>query len=215
MGLELKKGDQVIFLLDRSGSMDTQDCDNQSRYDYAKEKIKTFVRGASKFDPDGVSIHFFNYKVEQHKNVATPEQVDALIEAHRPGGGTRTDLAFEAAWREHKASGSAATFVICFTDGNPEGYEAEVENEIKNICNAMSNPEEFRISILTVGKRSKELAAWLEKIDSQLNAKYDIISHEELDSVDFDGAIADLIGSSTTAEEAAAGKTQGKTTTHV
>lgn len=215
MGLELKKGDQIIFLVDRSGSMDTTDCDGDSRYNCVREKIKAFVRGASKFDPDGVSVHLFNNRVELHTDVADPATVDKLIDAHKPGGGTATHLAIQAAWREHKTKSSAATFVVLFTDGDPS-EPTEVENTIVNITKTMSSPEEFRLSFLTVGKRSPELSSWLERLDSSLKgAKYDIVGVEELNNVDFDQAIADLIGSTTTTAEAAAGTVAGKATTTI
>jgi hypothetical protein len=215
MGLELKKGDQVIFLVDRSGSMDTSDCDGDTRYNCCREKIKAFVRGASKFDPDGVSVHLFNNRVELHTDVADPAAVDKLIDTHRPGGSTATHLAIQAAWKEHRAKSSTATFVIIFTDGDPS-EPTEVENTIVNITKSMSSPEEFRLSFLTVGQRSPELSAWLERLDSSLKgAKYDIVGVEELNEVDFDQAIADLVGSTNTNAEAAAGTATGKITTHV
>jgi Mg-chelatase subunit ChlD len=215
MGLELKKGDQVIFLVDRSGSMATADCDGDTRYNAVRESLKAFVRGAAKYDPDGVSIHFFNNKVETHSDVSDVATVDKLIDTHGPGGGTATHLAIQAAWKEHRTKQSAATFVMIFTDGEPSEPE-EVKKTIVNITNTMNNPEEFRLSFLTVGQRSPELSAWLSALDSDLKgAKYDIVGVEELSGVDFDAAVADLIGSSTTTAEAAAGTVTGKTTTHI
>lgn len=215
MGLELKQGDQVIFLVDRSGSMATSDCDGDTRYNAVRETIKAFVRSASKYDPDGVSIHFFNNRVETHNDVATPDAVDKLIDAHSPGGGTNTDLAIQAAWKEHKAKISTASYVIVFTDGEPTDQSA-VEKTIANITQTMTNPEEFRLLFLTVGERSAQLSAWLTRLDSALpGAKYDIVGVEELAGVDFEQATADLIGSTTTTGDAAAGNSTGKTTVRI
>jgi len=195
--------------------MNTADCEGDTRYNAVRESIKAFVRGAAKYDPDGVSIHFFNHAVEVHPDVATPEAVDKLIDTHKPGGGTATNLAIKSAWNEHKFKKSQATFVIIFTDGEPS-EPVEVEHQIVNITNAMTSPEEFRLLFLTVGQRSAELSRWLSALDSSLQgAKYDIVGVEELTGVNFEQAVADLIGSSTTADEAAAGKTAGKATAHV
>jgi len=195
--------------------MDTPDCDGDTRYNAVREKLKAFVRGASKFDPDGVSIHFFNNRVETHADVADVNVVDQLIDTHRPGGGTATHLAIQAAWKEHRQKQSTASFVMAFTDGEPSEPE-EVKKSIVNITNTMNNPEEFRITFLTVGVQSPQLKAWLSALDSDLKgAKYDIVGVEELNNVDFDQAVADLIGSSTTSAEAAAGNTAGKATTTI
>jgi len=215
MGLELRKGDQVIFLVDRSGSMLTNDCDGDTRYNSVRESLKAYVRSAAKFDPDGVSIYFFNNSVEAHADVADPAAIDTLIDSHAPGGGTNTHLAIQAAWKEHKAKNSQATFVIIFTDGDPSDREA-TEKAIVNITNTMTTPEEFRLLFLTVGKRSSELQQWLSNLDSALKgAKYDIVGVEELTGVDFEQAAADLIGSTNTTAEAASGTAKGKATTHI
>jgi Mg-chelatase subunit ChlD len=215
MGLELKKGDQIQFLIDRSGSMATADCDGETRYNHSKEKVKAFVRGASSFDPDGVSVHFFNNRVEAHKNVSTEAEVDRLIDQHKPGGGTATHLALQTAWNEHRSTGAKASFIFVITDGEPS-EPADTERQIVSITQSVSSPEEFRIAFLTVGKRTPELQQWLTNLDSNLKgAKFDIVSVEELDNVDFDQAVADLIGSSTTADEAAAGHVAGKATTQI
>lgn len=215
MGLELRKGDQIIFLVDRSGSMATTDCEGDSRYNAVRETIKAFVRSAAKYDPDGVSVHLFNNHVELHPDVATPEAVDKLIDTHQPAGGTATDLAIQAAWKEHKAKASQSTFVIIFTDGEPSDPSA-VEKAIINITKTMTTPEEFRLLFLTVGVRSPELAQWLAMLDNSLaGAKYDIVGVEEMAGVDFEAAAADLIGSTNTTAEAAAGTATGKATAHV
>lgn len=217
MGLEMKKGDQIIFLVDRSGSMATADCEGgATRYEYVRETVKTFVQAASQFDPDGVSVHLFNNRVELHPNVADVQVLNRLIDTHKPGGSTDTAKAIEAAWLEHAACPpGTSTFVMIFTDGEPDDQEA-VKREIVGITKKMKTPEEFRLSFLTVGERSSALTQFLEDLDSNLKgAAFDIVGVEEAAGIDFQSAIADLIGSSTTAGEAAAGNTAGKATTHV
>jgi Mg-chelatase subunit ChlD len=217
MALEIKAGDQIIFLVDRSGSMDEADCGGgETRYNHSKEKIAAFVTAASKYDPDGVSVHLFGGgNVDLHEDVKTKDEVEKLINAKRPGGGTPTEKALQAAWNEHARKGSESTFVYVFTDGEPNEKQA-VANTIIAITKKMKGPEEFRISFLTVGVRSAALQKYLETLDSGLtNAMFDIVSVDELDNVDFQQAADNLIGSTTTAGEAAAGKTGGKVTTQI
>jgi Mg-chelatase subunit ChlD len=218
MALEIGKGAQVIFLVDRSGSMDTPDCDGgETRYRHAKEKIKAFVTAASKYDPDGVSVHLFNNSVDLHQDVATADAVDALVKEKKPGGGTATEKALKAAWNEHATKGNQSTFVFVFTDGEPNEQQAVIDTLVQ-ITKKMKSAEEFRISFLTVGKRTPDLQAFLSKLDSELSpagAVFDIVSVDELDNVDFQQAADNLIGSSTTNAEAAAGQTTGKVTTQI
>lgn len=219
MGLELKKGDHIDFLVDRSGSMAESDCDGDTRYHFCRESIQSFVKAAVNFGLAAPAVRFFNNKVDSYANVSTAEEVANLIDAHKTGNSTRTDLAITAAWNDHlarkKAGDTNGTHVIIFTDGEPDD-KSVVEKTIVGITNTMSNPEEFRLLFLTVGVPSTELAQWLEDLDDSLKgAKYDIVGVEKAGETDFAQAVADLIGSTTTQGEAAAGQTQGKATSHI
>lgn len=191
---ELNKGDQFIIALDVSGSMQAQDTPSgQSRLAYTMETLKVFVREAAKWDPDGVSFYSFNNRLEQHPDVTSVEQIDAMLAVLKPGGGTSTEVAITAAYQEHKKKGSEQTFLILFTDGEPSDPEA-VKKAVVDITNQVKDEKEFRISILTVGHRSPQLDKWLDDLDDHLDAaKYDIIDIEKLEDVNFEDAVAKAI----------------------
>lgn len=191
---ELNKGDQFIIGFDISGSMQTRDCPgNSTRFEYVKETMKVFIAEASKWDPDGVSFYPFNNHCQEFPDVASVEAVNDMVSKLRPGGGTYTHLPIQAAYKEHKAKGSEQTFLLLFTDGEPTEPEM-VKQAIVAIANDVKDEKEFRISILTVGKRSPELAKWLDDLDNHLTAaKYDIVDVEELENVDFEQAVANAI----------------------
>lgn len=192
---EVHKGDQFILALDASGSMNATDTPSgESRFKYALETFKVFVQEANKLDPDGVSFYSFQgNKVDQHADVKTTDEIDQMIKKLTPGGGTPTDKAIAAAYKEHKAKGSAQTLFIMVTDGEPSDPEA-VKKTCIDITNDIKNEMEFRISIVTVGNRSAELDKWLEDLDEHLDgAKYDIIDISKMEEVDFQQACANAI----------------------
>jgi uncharacterized protein YegL len=207
-------GHRVILLIDRSGSMDTDDCEGQTRYTYLREKIKAFVPAAAAVAAgNNVTAIFFNHttKVE---HLSTADSVDISLRTNRPAGGTATHLAIEEAYKQHLIDPSIPTLVFLVTDGQPDSTDA-VNKEIVSVTKRLSKPEDFRIMVLTVGERSPGLSKWLEQLDSELGplgAKFDIVGQNNLNEVNFQEAAAELIGSTTTNSEAAAGKTEGKVT---
>lgn len=195
--LELNKGDQFIIGLDISGSMGSTDTPgSMSRYLYSLETLKTFVREAAKWDPDGVSFYLFGAKLQAFRDLK-PEEIDSKLKGIKLEGATMTHLAIDAAYAEHKDKKNEQTFFMLFTDGEPSDPDA-VRQSIIKITNDVKDEKEFRIAFITVGNRSPELDAWLTALDdtlTQSGAKYDIVDVKKLEDVDFmaavDGALND------------------------
>lgn len=194
---ELNKGDQFIIAIDISGSMAATDCPGQvNRLRYTLETLHVFAQEAFKWDPDGVSFYPFNHQVFPMPDVKTLEEIDAKISTLKPGGGTDTASVINAAYQEHKTKKNEQTFLIVFTDGQPED-EAAVEQVIINITNEVKDEKEFRIEILTVGQRTADLNKWLTDLDDNLKreggAKYDIVNVQRMEDVDFRSAVEHAI----------------------
>lgn len=193
--LELNKGDQFIIGLDISGSMGATDCPGGlSRIAYTLETLKTFVREAAKWDPDGVSFYPFGAQCHAFPDMQ-PDDIDAKLAGIRLEGATMTHLAIDRAYAEHKTKKNEQTFLMIFTDGEPSD-PAAVQKSIVSITNDVSDEKEFRIAFLTVGVRSAGLDAWLTQLDDALpGAKYDIVDVKRIEDVDFmaavDGALND------------------------
>lgn len=195
--LELNKGDQFIIGLDISGSMTSQDCPgNLTRFQYTLETVKTFVREAAKWDPDGVSFYPFGAQVHAYRDLK-PEDIDAKIAGLRMEGATMTHLAIRAAYQEHKEKKNEQTFFMLFTDGEPSDPDA-VKQAIIDITKDVKDEKEFRIAFITVGNRTSALNQYLIDLDDNLKsngAKYDIVDVKKLEDVDFmaavDGALND------------------------
>lgn len=189
--LELNKGDQFIIGLDISGSMGATDCPGgMSRINYTLETVRTFVREAAKWDPDGVSFYPFGATVHAFPDLK-PEDIDTKLVSIKLEGATMTHLAVNRAYAEHKAKNNEQTFLMIFTDGAPSDPDA-LRNEIVRITNDVKDAGEFRIAFITVGERTAELDKYLTDLDDNLTsggAKYDIVDVKRLEDVDFMAAV--------------------------
>lgn len=211
------KGHNVIVGIDRSGSMDTRDCEGQTRYGYLGEKLAVFV-GAAVESANGNQVTglFFNDQVKQ-VTFTTQKEAEAAMQQYRTGGSTGTHNVIEAAYKLSQNTPGIPTMLFLVTDGHPDSEQA-VDKEIVSITKRIKNPEDFRIMILTVGERTPALTTWLQHLDSDLGglgAQYDIVGQNNLQEVDFREAAAELIASTTTNDEALAGSVSGKTTSRI
>jgi uncharacterized protein YegL len=208
------QGSNVIVGIDRSGSMDTRDVEGQSRYNFLKEKLIAFVGEAVKSAANNqVTAIFFSSGIHDLV-LRNSSDAEAAFNKYPVGGSTATDLAINEALRVYKANPSIPVLFFLVTDGHPDD-QTLVDRAIINVTKQITQPEDFRIMILTVGQRDANLTAWLEHLDADLGpagAKYDIVGVNNLQEVDFKEAAAELIASTTTNDEATAGATAGKTT---
>lgn len=189
--LELNKGDNFIFAIDVSASMQATDTPSgQQRIEYLKEKVNVFIGEAAKWDEDGIDIVLFGHAVRTEKGV-TPEKAKEIIAPLKADqGSTDTAGAISAAWKAHKDGGYKQSVLFLATDGEPND-EQKVFTTIADITQQLTDEHEFAISLLTVGKPGAGLQAFLTKLDDALpGAKHDIVDVKALDEVDFMAAFA-------------------------
>jgi len=211
------QGHNVIVGIDRSGSMDTRDCEGNTRYKYLGEKLVAFVGSAVSTAADNkVTALYFNDGVKE-VTLTTAEEAASAMKHYSTGGSTETALVLEAAYKVAQKTPTVPAMFFLVTDGHPNS-EPAVDKEIISITKRIKNPEDFRIMILTVGQRDEHLEKWLEHLDSDLGpmgALFDIVGQNNLNEVDFREAAAELIKSTTTNDEAAQGAVQGKVTQRI
>jgi Mg-chelatase subunit ChlD len=188
--LELNKGDNFIFGVDVSASMQTTDCPgNTSRIEYLKETVIAFATEASKWDEDGIDVISFGANVRTVKGV-TAEKAKEIIGAFKAiEGMTDTAACIREAYKLHKAGGYPQTVLFLATDGAPSDREA-VKDAIRTIASELKDEHEFAISILTVGDIGPDLQSFLIELDDNLKAKHDIVDVKHLEAVDFMAAFA-------------------------
>jgi|WetSurMetagenome_2_1015567.scaffolds.fasta_scaffold689055_1 hypothetical protein len=184
--LELNKGDNFIFAVDVSASMQSRDCPGGvSRIDYLKEGVKTFATEASKWDTDGIDVLTFGAKVTPYRNV-TAETAGKIIDGIAANEGmTDTAAVIKSAYKMHRDGNYDQTVLFVATDGAPSDRDAVIKT-ISGITQELREEHEFAISFLTVGKIDDNLQSFLTTLDDALpGAKYDIVDVKALESVDF------------------------------
>ncbi len=184
---ELNRGDNFIFGIDVSGSMQARDTPSgASRIEYLKEQVITFAREASKWDEDGIDVIRFGHEIRVYEKVTAEKAADIIGPLSASESQTRTDLVIAKAYDLHVAGGYEQTVLFLATDGEPTGVTTDdVKQTIRDIAAKLKDEHEFAISILTVGKRSPGLEAFLTELDDSLGAKHDIVDVRALESVDF------------------------------
>jgi Mg-chelatase subunit ChlD len=177
----------VYVLLDRSGSMG-QNFDTpskQSRWDYAKETIVSFVMDLGKHDDDGITLVPFNASHSVSDNVKSETFGAVWSGLGQPVGGTmlasplRTALGLaEKRWKEKQQ------LIVVLTDGEPSD-RADVAQVIIDASKKMERDEQTAILFLQVGQDTGA-KAFLASLDDDLQskgAKFDIVDADSLDSV--------------------------------
>lgn len=176
----------VTVLVDRSGSMgqNNDTPSKQSRWDYAKETIVSFVTELGKHDDDGLTLIPFNASFTISDNVK-PETFGTVWGGLSPGGGTMLAAPLRSAlslaskrWKEKQQ------LIIVLTDGEPQD-RPDVAGVIIDATKTMERDEQAAILFLQVG-RDKEAKAFLDALDNDLQskgAKFDIVDADDLDTV--------------------------------
>lgn len=188
--LELNKGDNFIFGVDVSASMQSKDCPGgKSRIEYLKEQVVTFAREAGKWDEDGIDVLAFGERVTKYQGVTADKAADIIGSLRANEGMTDTAALIREAYDLHKKGGYPQTVLFIATDGSPSDKEA-VKNAIRTIASDIKDEHEFAISILTVGEIDAGLRGFLTELDDDLKAKHDIVDVKALTDVDFMGAFS-------------------------
>jgi uncharacterized protein with von Willebrand factor type A (vWA) domain len=211
MSLEFNKT-QVIFALDRSGSMREHDAPgNLSRLAYAEQRLIAWLPEVLAHDADGPSLYAFDDRVEAHQDIADTAKLEQIIRQCQPRGSTDTARVIEAAFNEHVTKKNAETLLFLLTDGVPNSPE-DVTKEIVSITNRIEAPEQFRIMILVVGQPGPEVQKWLEDLDDNLGsagAKFDIVGMGRLDTYPTMQDAGNALMASTTADGEVGDQYQG------
>ncbi|KIK51445.1 hypothetical protein GYMLUDRAFT_50537 [Collybiopsis luxurians FD-317 M1] len=167
----------IIILVDDSGSM-------RNHWEEAGAALADIVEVASKYDQDGIDIHFLNTTdlvEEQHTNLTKPSQVLSLFRCVRPGGptplGDRLDVLLRDYLDEIESAKAhspeklkkikRANFIV-ITDGAPtdEPKEAIVDAS-RRLRDGKFPLAQVGIQFVQIGQ-SMRATKYLQKLDDDL-----------------------------------------------
>lgn len=156
-----------FLIVDRSGSM------RGSNWQEAENAVRYFAGHICEFDPDGITLIFFDDKIVKMNNVADPNYISQAFDENPPRGSTNLAEALHQAFLEHFAGTRGASTLLVITDGVPDDRDA-VEKRIRDASNSLTSDEELSISFIQVGgdPRARE---WLRYLDDNLVCQFDIV----------------------------------------
>jgi Mg-chelatase subunit ChlD len=181
-----------IFVIDKSGSMSTEDAPNgRSRYEYVQESIEALARDICKIDSDGVGLVLFGGSSIVSQDNCNADKVRDVFANNRPGGGTPLHLALDAGLKLAGKS-DKKDFLIVVTDGTPDDERAAAQ-VIINQANGQETDDACTILFIQVG-RDARATEYLRKLDDNLTgAKFDIVDVKTIDEVEAFPSTAHLI----------------------
>ena len=175
------------LLIDRSGSMSSG-----TRWREAEAAVKQLAPYVCRFDPDGVSVIFFDHEIAKAGNVTTAAEVEDAFRQFRPRGSTNLALGLHTAFDEHFKGSRGASTILVVTDGAPNS-RSEVERVIKRAAGSLELDAELSVSFIQIGNDAGA-TKYLKYLDDDLSdAKFDIVdtlTAKETKSISFNELIA-------------------------
>ncbi len=188
MKAEDLKNYDITLIIDKSGSMATDDCQGgMTRWQAAKESAIALGQAAAKYDSDGITIVPFASKWKIYPNV-TPDKIAQIFEENDPMGSTNTSGVLEAIFNDYftrKASGCKPLIVQVITDGSPDS-KSQLKSVIIAATKRMDKDEELAVQFIQIGHDSS-VPDFLKELDDDLEkqgAKFDIVDYKTSDEAE-------------------------------
>ncbi|MCC7529172.1 MAG: hypothetical protein IT342_11645 [Candidatus Melainabacteria bacterium] len=183
-------GKHVTIIMDRSGSMKTEDCAmpmalgafsprTMSRWDWCLNQTVDLARQTAQVLPKGLSLVFFSSSDSVYHNVRS-DMIPNLFARNSPYGGTNLVGALKHQLDDYfraQSTGNTEPLVLAVvTDGDPDSPRA-LKELIVEATHRMTSPDQISITFLQVGSDSKG-GNLLDQLDHGLTmngAGYDIV----------------------------------------
>ena len=171
-----------VLVIDKSGSMGTEDMGGRSRWAYMQETAVAFARDVAKFDADGLGIVLFSGASIVVEDGCSPAKLEQIFAANRASGSTPLAEALAAAFNLAGKS-DKKDMIIVFTDGEPDDKAAAARTLI-NQANKQATDDACTVLFIQVGKDAGA-TAFLKSLDDNLTgAKFDIVDAKTIDEAE-------------------------------
>lgn len=193
----LKRSD-FILLVDRSTSMNeaVKAGSSVTRWAAAEEATVGIAQWCTKYDNDGITVGLFASNYKEYSNVdGGVELVKKIFTEQGPNGGTDTAAALRQVFGNYfaakTANKAAAKPLVLFvvTDGEPDSMD-DLMKVITEAVNKVDSQDEIRINFVQVGDSQKAKAS-LQRLDTGLNLKYDIVNCKTMEDLSSYPTLAD------------------------
>lgn len=183
----------IFALIDRSGSMGTDDMPNgKTRWQAAEEGTIALASKAIQYDKDGITVGIFGGNtIKIMDNVTSTEAIKKIFAENEPSAGTPTDQmlskVFDMYFAEKAAGKNPKPILIAVvTDGEPNDRNATMK-VIADATQKMDTDGEIGISFLQIGNDASA-TNFLQDLDDNLvskkGAKFDIVDTKKLEDVE-------------------------------
>ncbi|KAF9651715.1 hypothetical protein BDM02DRAFT_3110160 [Thelephora ganbajun] len=169
--LEILRDYNTVMIVDDSGSM-------ESLWDQACRALATLAIVASRYDTNGIDIHFLNHR-KAGKHLKSPEDVEELFESVSPCGPTPLGECLERVTIQllkdlDKGKSHRKTNYIVITDGRPtDDAESAIVQIARRLDKAGATLSQLGIQFIQIGSDS-HARSFLESLDDDLKEKYSI-----------------------------------------
>lgn len=185
------RGRQVTIVMDRSGSMKTEDCAmpmsfgafaprTLSRWDWCLNQTVDLARQTAQVLPQGLTMVFFSGSDSVYHNVRA-NMIPNLFMQNSPDGGTNLVGALKHQlddyFRSQSMGNNQPLVLAVVTDGDPDSPRA-LKDLIIEATHRMTSPNQITLTFLQVGNDSKG-SNLLDELDHELTMKgasFDIVN---------------------------------------
>lgn len=185
------KGRHVTIVMDRSGSMKTEDCAmpmsfgafpprTMSRWDWCLNQTVDLARQTAQVLPQGLTMVFFSGSDSVYHNVRA-NMIPNLFMQNSPDGGTNLVGALKRQlddfFRAQSMGNNQPLVLAIVTDGDPDSPRA-LKDLIINATHKMTSANQITLTFLQVGNDSKG-SNLLDELDRELTMKgasFDIVN---------------------------------------
>lgn len=213
--LEAFANHDVVVLLDKSGSMETEDCpsstasESQSRWDWCREQTQDLSAQTKHVLKDGIRVVVFSTMQTIYDNVKL-RNIPSIFAANKPKGSTNIGIALKRQLddyfrrRSRPEEGAIKPLLIAVVSDGCYEHSIPIQRVITDATNRMESRDEVSIVFLQVGQ-DRDAANVLNNLargNSPVGRKaaFDIVSAKPFAAVQKEGltnALLELVSSNT------------------